>query len=80
VRSLADLITAGVQGTRVLVRADLNVPLDTSTGDPIITDDGRIVASVPTLRKLIEAGARVIVVAHLGRPENGLTPPCRWRP
>ncbi|MBA3410466.1 MAG: phosphoglycerate kinase, partial [Geodermatophilaceae bacterium] len=70
-RSLADLITAGVQGTRVLVRADLNVPLDTSTGDPIITDDGRIVASVPTLRKLIEAGARVIVVAHLGRPENG---------
>jgi len=71
VRSLSDLISAGVQGTRVLVRADLNVPLDTSTGDPIITDDGRIVASVPTLRKLIDAGARVIVVAHLGRPENG---------
>ncbi len=70
-RSLADLITDGVQGKRVLVRADLNVPLDTSTGDPIITDDGRIAASVPTLRTLIDAGARVIVVAHLGRPEDG---------
>jgi len=74
VRSLDDLIAAGVQGTHVLVRADLNVPLDTSTGDPIITDDGRIVASVPTLRKLLDAGARVIVVAHLGRPENGPEP------
>ena len=73
-RSLDDLIAAGVQGTHVLVRADLNVPLDTSTGDPIITDDGRIVASVPTLRKLLDAGARVIVVAHLGRPENGPEP------
>lgn len=70
-RSLADLISAGVQGTRVLVRADLNVPLDTSTGDPIITDDGRIVASVPTLVKLIETGAKVIVIAHLGRPKDG---------
>ncbi len=73
-RSLADLISDGVRGTRVLVRADLNVPLDTSTGDPIITDDGRIKASLPTLKALIEAGARVIVVAHLGRPENGRDP------
>lgn len=73
-RSLADVISAGVQGTRVLVRADLNVPLDTSTGDPIITDDGRIVASVPTLGTLIEAGAKVIVIAHLGRPKDGPDP------
>ncbi|MBA2463796.1 MAG: phosphoglycerate kinase [Nocardioidaceae bacterium] len=73
-RSLSDLIAGGVRGTRVLLRADLNVPLDTSTGDPIITDDGRIVASVPTLRALIEAGARTIVVAHLGRPKKGPEP------
>ena len=73
-RSLSDLISSGVQGTRVLVRSDLNVPLDTSTGDPIITDDGRIKASEPTLRKLIDAGARVIVVAHLGRPKGGPDP------
>jgi len=71
---LSDLIAGGVRGTRVLLRADLNVPLDTSTGDPIITDDGRIVASVPTLRALIEAGARTIVVAHLGRPKKGPEP------
>lgn len=57
-----------------MVRSDLNVPLDTSTGDPIITDDGRITASAPTLRKLIDAGARVIVVAHLGRPKGGPEP------
>ncbi len=71
---MSDLIAGGVRGTRVLLRADLNVPLDTSTGDPIITDDGRIVASVPTLRALIEAGARTIVVAHLGRPKKGPEP------
>jgi phosphoglycerate kinase len=49
------------------VRADLNVPLDGTT----ITDDGRIRASVPTLQKLREAGARVVVAAHLGRPKAG---------
>ncbi len=55
-----------VRGTRVLVRSDLNVPLDGST----ITDDGRVRASVPTIRALSEAGARVVVVAHLGRPKG----------
>ncbi|MBZ5736216.1 phosphoglycerate kinase [Nocardioides sp. TRM66260-LWL] len=55
-----------VGGKRVLVRSDLNVPLD---GDRI-TDDGRIRASVPTIRALAEAGARVVVVAHLGRPKG----------
>ncbi len=55
-----------VHGKRVLVRSDLNVPLDGTT----ITDDGRIRASVPTIRELAEAGARVVVVAHLGRPKG----------
>ena len=73
-RSVDDLISEGVQGTRVLVRCDLNVPLDNSTGNPIITDDGRIVASVPSLRRLIDAGARVVVAAHLGRPKDGPDP------
>ena len=53
-------------GQRVLVRSDLNVPMDGST----ITDTGRIVASAPTLRALAEAGAKVIVMAHLGRPKG----------
>ncbi|MDQ3456223.1 MAG: phosphoglycerate kinase [Actinomycetota bacterium] len=69
-RSLDDLLAEGVRGRRVLVRADLNVPLDTSTGSPVITDDGRIQASLPTLRALTEAGARVVVGAHLGRPKG----------
>lgn len=60
--------TAGFAGTRVLLRADLNVPMDTSTGSAVITDDGRIRASLGTLQTLTAAGARVIVVAHLGRP------------
>jgi phosphoglycerate kinase len=55
-----------VRGKRVLVRSDLNVPLDGTT----ITDDGRVRASVPTIRALAEAGARVVVVAHLGRPKG----------
>lgn len=55
-----------VQGKRVLVRSDLNVPLDGQT----ITDDGRVRASVPTIQALADAGARVVVVAHLGRPKG----------
>jgi phosphoglycerate kinase len=55
-----------LRGKRVLVRSDLNVPLDGST----ITDDGRIRASVPTIRRLVDAGARVVVTAHLGRPKG----------
>ncbi len=66
-RTLADLLSAGeLRGQRVLVRSDLNVPLDGQT----ITDDGRIRASVPTITALAEAGARVIVCAHLGRPKG----------
>ena len=67
-RSVDDLISEGVSGRRVLLRADLNVPLDKSTRE--ITDDGRIRASLPTLQALREAGARVIVAAHLGRPKG----------
>jgi len=59
-----------LRGKRVLVRSDLNVPLD---GD-VITDDGRIRASVPTISKLAEKGARVIVTAHLGRPKGSPDP------
>ena len=55
-----------VRGKRVLVRSDLNVPLDGTT----ITDDGRIRASVPTIKALADAGARVVVTAHLGRPKG----------
>lgn len=54
----------------MLVRSDLNVPLD----DGKITDAGRITASVPTLRALVEAGAKVVVTAHLGRPKDGPDP------
>ncbi len=54
-----------LRGKRVLVRSDFNVPLDGTT----ITDDGRIVAALPTLNKLLDAGARVVVTAHLGRPK-----------
>jgi phosphoglycerate kinase len=55
-----------VEGKRILVRSDLNVPLDGER----ITDDGRIRASVPTLQALSKAGAKVVVMAHLGRPKG----------
>jgi phosphoglycerate kinase len=58
-----------VAGRRVLVRSDLNVPLDKS-GSGAITDDGRIRASLPVIKKLAGRGARVIVMAHLGRPKG----------
>ena len=73
-RTVDELIAEGVQGKRVFLRADLNVPLDDSTGDAIITDDGRIQASLPTLQALREAGARVVVAAHLGRPKGAPDP------
>jgi phosphoglycerate kinase len=67
-KTALDLIQAGqLRGKRVLVRSDLNVPLDAAG---TITDDGRVRASVPTIKALSEAGARVIVCAHLGRPKG----------
>ena len=64
--TLDELLAEGVRGRHVLVRSDLNVPLDGST----VTDDGRVRASLPVIAKLAEAGARVIVMAHLGRPKG----------
>ncbi|MET7964922.1 phosphoglycerate kinase [Micromonospora zamorensis] len=72
IRTLDDLLAEGVSGRRVLVRADLNVPLDKQTGD--ITDDGRIRAVLPTLGALVEAGAKVVVCSHLGRPKGAPDP------
>ncbi|MDT7595781.1 MAG: phosphoglycerate kinase [Pseudonocardiales bacterium] len=69
-RTLDDLLASGVSGRTVLVRSDLNVPLDGAR----ITDDGRIRASLPTLQALMEAGARVVVTAHLGRPKGAPDP------
>ena len=54
-------------GKRVVVRCDFNVPLD---GDRNITDDGRIRAALPTLNELRDAGARIVILAHLGRPKG----------
>src|SRR5580693_523862 len=69
--TLADLLAEGVSGRSVLVRSDLNVPLD---DDGAITDAGRITASVPTLKALVDAGAKVVVTSHLGRPKGGPDP------
>ena len=55
-----------LDGKRVIIRCDLNVPLDGTR----ITDDGRIVASVPTIKYLVDQGAKVIVISHLGRPDG----------
>jgi 3-phosphoglycerate kinase len=55
-----------VKGKRVLLRAEFNVPLDKKTNE--ITDDRRIRAALPTIRALVERGARLIIVSHLGRP------------
>jgi phosphoglycerate kinase len=65
-----------LRGKRVLVRSDLNVPLE----DGRITDDGRVRASVPTIKTLVDAGARVIVTAHLGRPKGEPDPRYTLRP
>jgi len=60
----------GLSGKVVLLRCDLNVPLK----DGVITDDGRVRASVPTIRLLLEKGAKVVVMSHLGRPEGAPDP------
>ncbi|HEX5906495.1 MAG TPA: phosphoglycerate kinase, partial [Propionibacteriaceae bacterium] len=67
-KSVSDL--GDLTGKRVLIRCDLNVPLDGQT----ITDDGRIRASLPTLNELRDQGAKIIVLAHLGRPKGQVNP------
>jgi len=68
VKSVSDL--GDLAGKRVLIRCDFNVPLDGTT----ITDDGRIRAALPTLSALLNAGAKVMVLAHLGRPKGEVNP------
>ncbi|MFD9432574.1 phosphoglycerate kinase [Streptomyces sp. NPDC060002] len=69
-KTIDELLAEGVAGKRVFVRADLNVPLDSGT----ITDDGRIRAVLPTVKALADAGAKVVVASHLGRPKGAPDP------
>ncbi|MEU5637533.1 phosphoglycerate kinase [Streptomyces rishiriensis] len=69
-KTIDELLAEGVAGKRVFVRADLNVPLDGGA----ITDDGRIRAVLPTVRALVDAGAKVVVASHLGRPKGAPDP------
>ena len=72
--TVAQLADLDVAGRRVIVRADLNVPMESTDEGRQITDDGRIRAAVPTLQALRDAGARVVVLAHLGRPKGAPDP------
>ena len=58
--------TSSLSGKSVLLRCDLNVPLKSG----LVTDDGRIRASIPTIKRLADAGAKVVIISHLGRPEG----------
>ncbi len=70
-----------LRGKRVLVRSDLNVPTESGPdGSVVITDDGRIRASIPTIQQLVDAGARVVVTAHLGRPKGEPDPAYTLKP
>ena len=78
-KTLDDLLATGVAGRRVLLRADLNVPMDKQRAG-VITDDGRIRAVLPTLTALRDAGAKVVVMSHLGRPKGEPDPKYSLRP
>ncbi len=70
IQALRTIEEIDVRGKRVLLRCDLNVPLK----DGVITDDGRIRASVPTIKYLLEQGASIVITAHLGRPKGERKP------
>ena len=72
---IKDLATLDVAGKKVFLRCDLNVPLkDDGTGRRVITDDGRIRASLPTINALLDRGASLVICAHLGRPKGERKP------
>ena len=72
-RKLSEL--GNLDGKRVIIRCDLNVPLkDDGAGNRVITDDGRIRASLPTINALLSSGAALVIVAHLGRPKGERKP------
>jgi len=77
-KSISDLKKEDLKGKKVLVRCDLNVPFNKETGE--ISDDTRIRASVPTLKYLLEAGAKVAACSHLGRPKDGYDPKASLAP
>ena len=77
IKTIDDLLAEGVAGRHVLVRSDFNVPLN-DAGE--ITDPGRITASLPTLKALLEGGAKVIAMAHLGRPKGEVNPKFSLKP
>jgi len=76
-KTVADLAEAELRGRRVLVRVDYNVPLD---DDGRITDDTRITTTLPTLDALLQQGARVILLAHFGRPKGTPVPEMSLKP
>lgn len=76
-KTVADLTSAQLRGRRVVVRVDYNVPLD---DDGRITDDTRITTTLPTLDALLQQGARVILLAHFGRPKGQPVPEMSLRP
>jgi len=69
-----------VRGKRVFLRVDYNVPLEEKDGQMVITDATRIVETLPTLRRLIEQGGKLILAAHLGRPKGNREPSMSLRP
>jgi phosphoglycerate kinase len=69
-----------VNGKRVFMRVDYNVPLEEKDGQMVITDETRIKETLPTLRLLIEKGARLILAAHLGAPKANAKRPCPCDP